>query len=197
MNPMDLYLKYEHISKETLYKVYKNPRLTAKQYRIDYEDLLQYAKTGLWIAATTYNPEKSKFITHAINHIKWHVNTKLIRECNVFKVNPNSSEWKDNMYKVVSMDAQLDTISDEEYKEYHDIVASDSDVVNDVESNIASEHILNALDDKQIEILKLRDKGMSYREIGELWNMTGANVKAKIYKARKQLENIYGEVVGA
>lgn len=99
------------------------------------------------------------------------------------------------MYKVVSMDAQLDTISEEEYKEYHDIVASDVDIVKEAESNIASESILSNLDDKQIEILRLRDKGMSYREIGEMWNMTGANVKAKIYKARKQLE--IGEVIGA
>jgi RNA polymerase sigma factor (sigma-70 family) len=192
MNPEELFLKHKHIARETLFRMYPDPKGIARKYNIEFADLLQYSLEGLWKAALKYDSSKCKFTTYAINYIKWNLVEKLNRECSLFKINPNNHDW-DNMYEIISMDTEMTDIDGRKFTQ-HDILPSDVDVEIDAISDLSKDYILHNLNDKQKEILKLQEQGMSYKQIGDMWNCTGANVKAKIYNARKQLKN-YSEVI--
>lgn len=195
MDAYELYEKHEHIAKETLFRMFTHPKGIARKHKIEFADLLQYARLGLWIAATTYDQSKAKFITHAINHIKWKVTTSLERECMPMKVNPNNRVWVDNMYTFISIEENINASDSYDVKTYHDIIASDLDTVEEAFDNIYSSRITDNLDETQLEILRLKEEGLSYDKIGDLWNMTGANVQAKIYKARKKVRECLEEAM--
>lgn len=189
MNAEELYFKYEYVAKETLFRMYKHPKSIAKKHRLEFDDLLQYAKTAVWIAATKYNPEKKcKFSSFAISYVRWHVTEKINRECCLFKVNSNKHDWS-NMYEVVSMDDKGD-----ETHSLHELVGSETDVETNAIGNLGEKVLLSKLTDRQIHIIKMQEKGMSLRQIGKELGMTGENVRYYLKKAKKQLES-YSEVV--
>lgn len=196
MSPEEYFTEHQHIAKETLYRMFPSPKGICKQHRIEMDDLKQYAVTGLWKACISYNSEKgTKFMSHAINHIKWHVCERLNRETSMIKYSCNHEYDPSEIYGIVSMDANLNMNSDNEFSSYHDVVASESDLEEDVFSNINSEYILSQLGDKQKEIIKLKEKGLSSGDIGRLWKMTAANVRHHANKAKKQIEEYNLEVV--
>jgi RNA polymerase sigma factor (sigma-70 family) len=191
MNPTaeELYEKYEYIATKTLYHMFNSPRNLAKKHNIELEDLVQYAKTAVFIAAKKYNPEKNcKFSSYAISYVHWHVQERLSRECCIFKINPNKHDWN-NMYSVVSIDDKGD-----ETHSFHDLIPSETDVEENVMGNMGEELILNRLNDKQKEIIRLKEKGMSFRDIGKCMNCTGENVRYHYGIIQKKLEN-YSEVI--
>jgi RNA polymerase sigma factor (sigma-70 family) len=189
MNPEELYFKYEYLATKTLYHMFNNPRNIAKKHKLDFEDLLQYARTGVWLAVTKYNPEKNcKFSSYAISYVRWHVQERLTRECCIFKINANKHDWN-NMYSVISMDDKGD-----ETHSFHEMIPSDIDVEENVMGDIGEEIILKQLTDKQKEIIRMKEKGMSYRDIGKCMNCTGENVRYFFKQAQKRLEN-YSEVI--
>ena len=74
---------------------------------------------------------------------------------------------------------------------YHD------DIENQLkEENIARlEEAIGRLDDEQREIIVLAKlKGMRYKDIGELHDLTESNVKIRVFRALKELKRIFEEI---
>jgi RNA polymerase sigma factor (sigma-70 family) len=189
LNPEELYFKYEYLAKATLYHMFPSPMSIAKKHRLEFDDLLQYAKTGIWLAVTKYNPEKNcKFSSYCISYVRWHVTERLNRECCIFKVNSNTHDWN-NMYEVISIDDKSD-----ESHSLHEIIASDNKVEENVLGRIGEELLLSKLTERQIHIIRMQEKGLSLRKIGKELGMTGENVRYHLKKAQKQLKD-YSEVV--
>ena len=196
MTPEELFetgLK-EGWAEKTLYKLYKNPKSLAKRKGLDTEDLLQYALTGLWIAATTYDESKNtSFKTHAINNIRWHLTERVKRECNPFKLNANTKYDWDKMHKIVYMDKPMELSGSE--VTLHDLVSSDTDVEGTAISDVVESEILSKASPEQLEILRLYiEEDKSYKEIGELYDRTGANMSAKVRRLRDKLKHYKEEI---
>jgi RNA polymerase sigma factor (sigma-70 family) len=193
MTPEDYFYKYQHIAKETLYRMFPDVKGVARVNRIEVSDLKQIAAIGLWKACISYQPDKgTKFMTHAINHIKWHVTERLKRETSMIKYDSNKFDQIEQ-YGIMSIDAEHSEDSDGQ-NTYHDILASDYNLESNVMSNSEYVHILSQLNDRQREIVKLIEKGLNTNDIARLWDMTGSNVRHHYQKAKKLLEN-YVEVV--
>src|SRR5699024_5859000 len=69
----ELYDKHTHLIERTLYALLGQPHSVAHSKSMEYEDLLQYARMGLWEACISYDSSKSQFETYTINHIRWSV----------------------------------------------------------------------------------------------------------------------------
>lgn len=187
MSPEELYAEYEHLVKETLYKSYKIPYAIAKEHNIDFEDLSQYGRTGLWKACITYESAKSGFKTHAINNIKWHINERLKRECSIFKLHANKKYNKDEMLKVTFMESEVRLGSGEDVSTYHDILPSDSDTFEEAYNSMQSTNIFNLLDEKEKAIVLMKMKDASNREIGKQIGVTGVQISNYMKKIRAKV----------
>jgi RNA polymerase sigma factor (sigma-70 family) len=190
MSPEDYFYKYQHIAKETVYKIFNNPKGICDQHRIEMADLFQYAATGLWKACITYDETKgTKFLTHAINHVKWHVNERLKRETSIIRYAINRDYEPNEIYGIMSIDAEHSDDS-EGKNTYHDIIPSDYDLLENVIGGIEGEQLFSQLTEKQKKIVRLLEKGLSSGEIGKMWGTTPQNVRAYIYNARKRLSEV-------
>lgn len=186
MSPEELYEEYKHLPVRTVYRLYKNnPKIVAKIHRIELSDLIQYANTGLWIACTTYDESRNvKFQSFAISNIRWHLNKQLVKDCHFKRTKYNDDT---DLVGILSMEQHT---SKEKNRNYHDIIGSSTHVENKVFSNIVQEFIVSQLTETQKEIIKLRDIGMSFREIGDVIGIKGKKAFDLMLKARKQLEYI-------
>lgn len=191
MDREELYHRHEHYAKETLYKMYGNPKSMCMRYRISLEDLLQYAKEGLWKACLDWNPEKSKFTTFAINNIRWNVQTRLRTECN-YTYNKATLKGARNV-EFVSIDEQL--INDDEGKVYHEIIPSNVNVYDDVHDKLVDEKIFSHLSDQHKEIIKLRGEGLSFRKIAKLKLVNRETIARQIRKLREPLKELFEQAM--
>jgi RNA polymerase sigma factor (sigma-70 family) len=195
MSPEELYEQYQHLAKETIYRMYNNPHGICRKHNIEMDDLLQYARTGLWKACLNHNPEKAKFVTHAINNIKWHLNERLNRETSLIHYAVNRDFAANEKYELISMD--YDLMEDEEgSKSYHEIIPSDGiPVLDNVIGDIEGNYMLSQLTYKQREAVELKLKGLNSNEIARILSMTGANVRHHLKLTKKKLINCQLEAI--
>jgi RNA polymerase sigma factor (sigma-70 family) len=193
-SPEELYNQYQHIAKETLFRMFPDIKGICRKHRIEFDDLLQYARTGLWKGCLSYQPNKSKFITHAINNIRWHVVERLRRETSMIKYNCNQDYDTSEIYGIVSMDVEIND-SDNNHYTYHDVVADETiGTLENAIGDIEGDYILSRLTDKQRKVVELKIKGLNSNEIGRLLNMTGANARAHFNMSKNRLVKYQLEV---
>jgi DNA-binding NarL/FixJ family response regulator len=87
----------------------------------------------------------------------------------------------------------MDDKGDETHS-FHEMIPSDIDVEENVMGDIGEEIILKQLTDKQKEIIRMKEKGMSFRDIGKCMNCTGENVRYFFKQVQKRLENFQNVV---
>lgn len=192
-SPEEYFNTYQHLAKETLYKMFPNPKGVARQHGIEFEDLLQMSSLGLWKGCLSFNPSKSQIKTHLINNCRWYICERLKRETSLIKYDSNKFN-EIQKFGLMSIDAEVMESQYNVPKLYHDIIPSDTDVQQDAMGNLTSDYIWSKLNDKQKEVIKLKEKGLSFREIGLMWGTSGQNVQHHFKKARIQLQT-YCEVV--
>ena len=185
--PEELYYEYEHYAKETLYQMYENPKNIAKSYRIELEDMLQFAKIGLFKACLNYDPLKAKFSTHAINSIKFAVKTSLNRETRIFKYNMNKAATERDKYELLSCDENIRSAEGD--LTLHDLIGNGYNLEADAESREYARYIEENVEPEIFEMIKMKSKNISLSQIGKKFGLSGERIRQKIVSARKQLEN--------
>ena len=186
MTPEELYESHTYLVKQTLYRAYRHPKELARRNQIEYDDLLQYAHTGLWKAAITYNSTKCKFPTHAINSIKWHVNERLKRECPIMKLSANVKYDETDMYRIISMDKEVST--SDSIVSMHEVISSDVNVEELAIGEYLTEKLFTLLNERELKMFNMRLEGMTNQQIGDEFGMTRANVRVILLKAKRKIE---------
>lgn len=156
-----------------------------KRNLIDYDDLYQEGRIGLICAMSRYNinnPTGAKFITYAVYWINQRIHSFLHRK-------NNSNE--------VSINAPIGTDKDGEEFTLEETLKDPVDRIKQVEEKIYYEELRKELDEvmrnhltlKQQECLKLYcgwygAEPMTFRAIGEVFDITGSAVRDKVVSAR-------------
>ena len=191
LSPKELFDNNRKLSKLTLQRLLKSPMQLAKSKSIEYKDLIQYADTGLWIAAQTYNGS-TKFTTHAINHIRWNVLDGINIDCDQFSYNRSPIE-KENKYGVVSLELEIGEEGDHDSLTLHDIIAfedSEKPYEDTIHKELATK-FLNGLTNRQKDILIMREDGFTFVEIAEKYNLHKQSVYATYNNLIKKIrENL-------
>lgn len=190
MTPEELYFKNEHLVPITLNKTFPNPKNYAKAKRIELDDLLQYGKTGLWMAATTWDKSKTKFETYAINRIKWYLLEVSKRELNIMKLEANKKYTDNEYYGIVSMDAKIS--GESESNTLHDILHNDSykNDFKEVEEKIYIDQCLKWYKGFDKEVFKRRIDGLTLTEIANIYGTSKKNVSGFVRKNRMKYINL-------
>ncbi|MFS1518646.1 sigma-70 family RNA polymerase sigma factor [Bacillus sp. SCS-151] len=187
-----LFTENKHIAIQTLFKMFgNNPKGIAKKNGLDYDDLVQFAYTGLWKGCISYDENKTKFITHAINNIRWNVLTRLRYESNIVS-NKNQPLSEENTVKYYYLDKPVDG---EEGGTCHDIVGFNDNIEEKVSSRIYSIKILSYLTDKQKKAVHFKAQGYDNAKIGEMMGTTRENVRVLLLRAKERLERTYNETI--
>jgi RNA polymerase sigma factor (sigma-70 family) len=193
MSPYDIFDEYQHLAKVTILRMFPDPKGICRQHKIEMSDLQQYALEGLWKGCLSFVPNKSQIKTHLINNVRWFVAMKLKREVSLIKYDSNKYNSIDK-FGLVSMDGELNQNSDNEFSSYHDVIPSDINVEIDALSDIEQNYILSKLTDKQRRVVELKAKGLNSGDISRTLNMTAANAREHLNKAKLRLTS-YSEVI--
>lgn len=162
-----LYKKYEKYIKPTIYKKFPLHESFAATHGLDTDDLFQYARIGLYRACKSFDPKKGKSMrNHAIQSIIWSINVELKKD---------SLNNVDNKSLVLMDKNSLDiVVSTEESDELslHDVLGKEDRGYNEVEMNNLLDSLSKSLSDNLVNIIKLRYKGFTFKEIGEAINQS-------------------------
>ncbi|GLI82585.1 hypothetical protein ANABIO32_02720 [Rossellomorea marisflavi] len=186
MNPYDLYAEHEHYAAQTLHRMFPDPKGIAKVNRIEYEDLTQYAKLGLWKACLSYKPDKAKFTTHAINNIQWYVKERLAREVSLIRYPANNPPPIEDRFKLFSPDEQC-IEHDDNSMTYHDIIPSEYDIMDEISGSLLYDALEKVCSSRELELVDYRIAGKTSDQIGEIMNLTGSRVRSIWRLIRKKL----------
>jgi RNA polymerase sigma factor (sigma-70 family) len=189
----DLYHEYEHYATETLYRMYENPNNIAKSHRIEFEDMLQFAKIGLYNACLSYDPSKAKFSTYAINTIKYAVKTSLNRETRIFKYNMNKAATERDKYQLLSCDENIKGTEGD--LTLHDLIGNGYVLEDDAANREYVRYIEDNIEPDILEMIKMKSKNVSLSKIGEKFGLSGERIRQKIVSVRKQLETAGWEAI--
>jgi RNA polymerase sigma factor (sigma-70 family) len=188
MNAEELFETHYHIAKQTILRMFNNPKGICDQHRIEMDDLYQIARIGLWQAAQKYKPDQgTKFTTFAINNIRFYVKERLNRETSMIKYSPNRKYEANERYGILSIDAKQ---SDEGDNTYHDIIASNVDIETDIMNELSKDYILSRLTEKQRKVVELKIKGLNRKQISAKLNTSGEDVRSKLIRAKTRLEGL-------
>lgn len=182
-----LYLQHEHLVPATLNKQFTNHHSFAKTHGLDVDDLLQMGRMGLFKAAEDYDASKgAAFKTHAINMIRFTIMEKA-KECSLR--NQNRQNFK--LVQSVSIETPLTMENGEEYS-LHDILEAEGNDFMEVELRLSLERLNKLLPERTMNIINMRLDGKSYRQIGEVLNVSAQRIE-QIISASKDI--IYKNVL--
>jgi RNA polymerase sigma factor (sigma-70 family) len=188
MNAEELFESHYHIAKQTILRMFNNPKGICDQHRIEMDDLYQIARIGLWQAAQKYKSDQgTKFTTFAISNIRFYIKERLNRETSMIKYNPKLKLKANERYGIMSID---DKYSDDGENTYHDIIASNVDIEADVMNGLSVENILSRLTEKQRRVVELKIKDLNRKQISKLLNTSGEDVRTKLLRAKNRLEGL-------
>lgn len=189
--------KWKYLIPITLKKMYGNPYTYAKSKRITYDDLFQFALTGLWEGIKTWREEnKGKERNWMIRNIKWRVRKSVLEEQkNFFYYKTYDNKYKDKNYEVplLSMSQKLESERD---IDFYDTVSCDNifhyqedDMIETkILANEEYSTVLSLLNEKEKEVILMRLQGMSYQEIANKLNVTKQCIGLRMKKVQNKVE---------
>lgn len=192
-SPITLYNKYQHLVKNTLYRLLGQPHQVALSNRLEIQDLIQYGNMGLWRACTTYDKKQSSFESHAINHIRWSIMNGLNRS-GLIKYDVNNMPSDDNKFDLISFDSPITNNSDDDLN-YYDITPDSYDINKDTYNRLLLNEILPKLSERERKIVVLKSQDKTDREIAEQFGVTPQAINKTIKNIQKRFQNIKEEVL--
>ena len=147
--------------------------------RYEFEDLLQLGYLGLVRAAKTFNEDKKiKFSTWAYPKIKYAILQYANRDRNF-----NSKQGEPHKYKIYSLNYEFDG-NDGKPEKFEDILITDNFFEDDEINKIFVQDLLNRLDKKELEIVRLYYfEDMNQREIAEIYNTSQVQISRTLREA--------------
>lgn len=202
MNSEELYEQWEYLAENTIQKMFTNPSNFAKSVNLEYQDLIQFARLGLWKGCNTYTTEKqtSKFRSFAIRNIRWKV-YELVRKYGMnYLVRKNKGYVDENRVSIVSMNSKPYKDADDDIS-YDDIISCDNintfskndAVESQVISDLETSAMYNILTDKEKELVLMKmNEYLSYEEIGQRFGVTKQCIGMRFKKIQKKINRHMG-----
>ena len=152
--------------------------------RYEFEDLLQLGYLGLVRAAKTFNEDKKiRFSTWAYPKIKYAILQYANRDRNF-----NSKQGEPHKYKIYSLNYEFDG-NDGKPEKFEDILITDNFFEDDEINKIFVQDLLNRLDKKELEIVRLYYfEDMNQREIAEIYNTSQVQISKTLRRAINKLK---------
>lgn len=139
------------------------------------EDIIQEGNLGLWKAAYSWNPSKSKFSTYATTCILNQIKMELRKRSRMHN------------FDEISLSTPVSDVDSELTLE--DVIPDKKDYFEEVESVLDFQCKLNNLTDKEKDVLSLLVQGYSQQDIANVMNCTRANIsriKRNFFKKLKK-----------
>lgn len=197
MNVEELCEQYDYLVTITLQKMFQNPHKYARSINIEYDDLLQFGRLGVWEAVKKYEEKKIGTLRNfIIRNIKWSIGRHITQEQakGMYYKQMHNKKYTDRNHKVPVI-----SMSNKPYKEdetdYYDLIACDNifKFKNDdsIEKKVFSKEEFNDmfkyLKEKQRKIILMRMNGYTYKEIGDHLGVTRQAIENKLKTIKKKL----------
>jgi RNA polymerase sigma factor (sigma-70 family) len=201
MDAEQLCQEYDYLVSITLHKMYGDPRKYAISKNLEYDDLMQFGRIGLFEATQTY-PEKQlgTFRNFAIRNIRWYVRRSVIHDQSRASLYKSTTKPYTEINRVIPLLSMSHTLDEESDTTFYDVMSCDNinqfpqDNLTEttVLSEVEFENMLRRLSVKEKEIAIMRMNGFSYQDIANVLNVTRQCIGLKMNKIKNKL-NIYRE----
>jgi RNA polymerase sigma factor (sigma-70 family) len=198
-----MFAEYEYLVSVTVHKMFANPRLHAQSKGLDYDDLIQYGRYGLWDACKNWEQKQiGIFRNFAIRNIRWSLGKCIPREefnPHLYKYNGTTARnAKDKRITVVSMSHK--PFGDEDETTFYDIVSSDNmnganELVHDqVLSELEYNNIFSCLKPHEKEMVHMKMHGLNNKEIGDYYGISRQAIGVKFKQMQKKINRHRGVI---
>lgn len=186
--PHKLFNEHKHLATATLYKMLGQPHNVARSKSLEYDDLLQYSRLGLWQACLKYDKQNSSFQSFAINHMRWSIQNGLNRNSNIFKINPNNTPDEKDVFKIIDMDSSPhgDSGSDMLLSE---MISSDEDIEKKTLDKFIALDLLSDLSKREKEIILLKSKDNNDAEVAKLLGLSRQYVNRRVKNIHNKMKS--------
>lgn len=180
--------KYEHYIKATIHKQLSGGKTFLNLHGLTEDDLMQYGRLGLLYAIRTFNPEKSDFLTYAINCIFWTINSEAKKDSLY-----NQSNYTYSLADTCSLNETVSVDADETDMEYGETIADENDHIGDLEVEMLIEGIREDIPDKLYQYIKLRYQGYTFDEIGDMFGTSRQAVQQYLKRHQDKLHKLFSQ----
>lgn len=200
MTDEQLFETYQHLAKTTLHRIFHDPVSVAQSKGMEYDDLLQLARIGLWKGVTDFKTvnHSSTIKNFIIRNVRWYVMHKLTRATVHLRIYKSQKDSEENTISLISL-SNTPYIDEDTEITYYDIVSSDG--ITDTNSHdllpeeimlsIEKEkEIMELLNKKEKELLQMKLKNLSVEEIGRNLNLSKKGVYYRLSRLKNRLEEV-------
>lgn len=156
-----LFDKHEILVYSTIKRRFANP-LFHETHGLSLAEVQQFGLMGLARACKEYDSSKgAAFRSFAISNIRWAINT-MCRQNSLHVIDSQSFDLLDK----TSLDKDL-MLGNSVIESLYDVIKSEENGYDEVEYNSILEFVLNSLPKNISDVVRLRERGMTYKEIGD------------------------------
>lgn len=169
---LEIFNNNQKLIHDVIKKFITNPDFCVNEY----EDLVQIGSIGLIKAIKTYNPEKGKFSTYAVNVIRNEIYNGTRR---MDKIDSHKCDY-DDVY-IESCASMVYDNSDEFYESYF------QEKQTEILSRIAKKY--GGIAENGVNAIMLTLEGYTSKDIAEQYGVEPATITSWISRARSKLKN--------
>lgn len=206
LTPEQIYEKYHYLVDVTIQRMFANPDNYAKSRGLEYDDLIQFGRIGLWTGCESYCSVKFanvKLQNFLIRNIRWKVYRHLYMESVNYLRHKTKEVTDDNKVTVLSM--SNNPYSNLEDETFYDIVSQDN--IDSFEqrfpspetvtiSNLTAIKMFEKLDKKEQNLVELRLTGLTYQDIAERLGVSKQYISSKFKDMANKYRDYFTNVMG-
>ena len=197
MNVDELCEQYDHLVTITLDKMFDNPYKFAQSINLEYADLEQFGRLGVWEAVKTYEEKKLGTLRNfIIRHIKWSIGKQITREQTkgMYYKQMYNENYNDRNFKVPVISMSTKPYAEDD-TDYYDLIPCDN-IFNRKNNNLIETKVfekedfnntLKVLNKRHRKIVLLRMNGYTLQEIGDHLGVTRQAVENQLKTIKKKL----------
>lgn len=176
-----LFEENQNLVYATVHRRFSDPRFH-QAHGLEKEDLFQYGLIGLYKACKDFNTSKgARFSSYAINRIVWKIQDEA-RKDSLNNINNQSFDLSDE----VSTEVKL---YETDFGEVTllDILECKRNDIREAEVESIIEHLDKTVGKGITDMVKLRLKGYTYKEVGEELGMTHQGVRQRLMSNKDKI----------
>jgi RNA polymerase sigma factor (sigma-70 family) len=200
MNEQDvanqLFHEYKHLPRQTILRMFPHYKGICEKFKVEPDDLFQYANEGLWQSAMRFDETKGDrtFKNFAITQIRRNVVNRLKTDCKTIsfkgigRTGLDCNHIKQNL-KFVSLD-DVSSINGTDEQTNHELFGDDFNLEGEVVGNILTNMVIDKYPERTVTIIKGRLEGKKFIQIGNELGLSKERVRQIFTKVKNELQGV-------
>jgi RNA polymerase sigma factor (sigma-70 family) len=191
-----LFHEHKHLPHQTVLRMFPHYKGICEKFKLEPDDLFQYANEGLWQSAMRFDENKGNktFKNFAITQIRRNVVNRIETDCRTISFKGIGRTGLDCTYlkqnlKFVSLDDASNTDESDEQTN-HELIGNDYNLEGEVVGKILTNMVFDKYPERTVAIIKGRLQGKKFDQIGKELGLSRERVRQIFVKVKNELQGV-------